>query len=153
MHLLAEGNIIIARPPADVFAFAADLAHFGLWFPGVVAIHAADGMPPASRGKRYRETVTVPMRGQREIDIVVVEADPGRRLVTEGDFPPLLPRMEMRFDAAEQGTATRFDWRMHSRGESLAAALVRGPARALMQKRAQAGLLRLKAFLEGGERG
>ena len=149
MHLLAEANIVIARPPPIVFAFAADLAQFGLWFPGVVAIRSEDDAPATTKGKRYRETVTLPLRGRRDIDITVVEAEPNRRLATEGDFPPLLPRMEMRFDPTEDGAATRFDWRMYSRGDSLAAAAMRGPARALMQGRARAGLARLKELLEG----
>ncbi|WP_119417753.1 SRPBCC family protein [Desertibaculum subflavum] len=148
MHLLAEFSIVIEKPPAVVFAFAADLARFGQWFPGVVAIHAEDTSPPAAMGKRYRETVTLPLGGRREIDIVVVDADPGRRLVTEGEFPPLLPRMEMRFDPAGSGDATLFDWRMYSRGATLRAAAMRVPARALMQGRAEAGLAKLKALLE-----
>jgi uncharacterized protein YndB with AHSA1/START domain len=150
MHLLAECSIVIEKAPDVVFGFATDLARFGEWFPGVVAFRAEDALPPATHGKRYRETVTLPLGGRRDIDIVVVEAEPNRRLVTEGDFPPLLPRMEMRFDAAEGGTATRFDWRMYSRGDSIAAAAMRVPARALMQDRARVGLARLKALLEGG---
>ena len=146
---VARCSIMIARPLPEVFAYAIALERFGAWFPGVRAIAAANELAPSQPGKRYLETVSLPFRGLRRILITVVAAEPDRFFATEGALTPLLPRMEMRF-AAEGDIGTRLDWQMLSRSGSRGVRLLLLPlARRVMQPRAEAGLRRLKALLEG----
>lgn len=149
MHLIAEASAAIARDPAAVFAYAADLGNFAAWFPGVVAIRAEDALPITQPGKRYREQVRIGFGRERTIAIAVKQAEPDRRLVTEGAFAPLLPRMEMVVTPSEDGGA-RLNWRMHSRSRSWPVRLLLLPlARRVMQKRAAIAMVRLKRILEG----
>src|SRR5512134_2691662 len=99
MYLLAERTTEIACPVNVAYQYAANLEHFGEWFPGVIAIESANDLSYAERGKEYLETVAVPLRGQRKIKLVVKEAEQDMSLITEGAFPPLWPRMQIRFEA------------------------------------------------------
>ncbi len=147
MPPIARSSIVIARPPSAVYAFATGLERFGAWFPGVRAIAAADNLAPVQPGKRYLETVSLPLRGLRRIVITVVAAEADRFFATEGALKPLLPRMEMRF--VPDGDGTRLEWQMLSRSRSrLVRRLLLPLARRVMQPRAEAGLHRLKALLE-----
>lgn len=148
MAPFARSSIVIARPVSAVFAYAIALDRFGAWFPGVRAMAAANDLAPAQPGKRYLETVALPLRGLRRIPITVVAAEPDRFFATEGALQPLLPRMEMRF-APEGAGGTRLEWQMLSRSSSWPVRLLLLPlARRVMQPRAEAGLHRLKALLE-----
>jgi hypothetical protein len=106
----------------------------------------------AAAGKKYRETFSVPLRGKRSVTIRVTDATAPRRLVTEGDLRPLLPRMEMELVDAGQNTF-EVRWRMLSRNENrLAGCTVLPVAGWVMRRRAKIGLLNLKLLLEGGRR-
>jgi hypothetical protein len=147
MHLLASSVVTIACSSMKAFDYAADLENFADWFPGVIGIAAHNELPFATAGKQYVETVAVPLRGKRTVRICVVEADSPKRLVTEGDLPLLLPRMEIEFeDIGENSCVVR--WRMLSRNKT---ALVRFAvlpvARRLVGRRATAGLRNLKQRL------
>ncbi|MCW7538595.1 SRPBCC family protein [Aquabacterium sp. A7-Y] len=148
MQLLAHQTTTIARPLEAVFRYACDLERFGEWFPGVLAIESANTLAPAQPGKEYLETVEIPFRGKRKVKITVKEAEAGRRLVTEGRLPPLMPRMEIVFE--EVGPAAcQVTWRMLSRNNGLLARWTVVPlARRVMRKRAAIGVRRLKDQLE-----
>lgn len=148
MHLLADQSITIKRPQAAVFAYVTDMERFGEWFPGVLGIESSNAMPHGQVGKEYLETVSVPLRGQRKIRIVVREAQAGRRFVTEGRFPPLMPRMEVEFFPGG-ADACRVRWRMYSRNDGMLFRLLLLPlARRVMRQRAAAAMPRLKRMLE-----
>lgn len=147
MHLLASVESRIDCPPARVFALISDMERFADWFPEVLEITGADQLPPATVGKRYLERVRVPLRGERRIEISVKEVEADRRFVTEGRFPPLLPRMEVQLQAEAGGT--RLCWRMYSRGRGWPLRLLLLLARRTLQRRAERGLERLKELLEG----
>ncbi len=148
MQLLAEHAVEIACPVDVSFNFACNLDRFGEWFPGVVAIKSANDLEHAVLGKRYLETVSIPLRGKRQVGITVTEAEPNRLLVTEGELPALMPRMEIRFQAINAGSC-HVTWRMFSRNTSLIARTVVVPlARGVMRKRAAIGMARLKRRLE-----
>lgn len=150
MHLLAEQSVEIARPVATVYRDATNLEHFGEWFPAVIAVVSANDLAHATVGKEYRETVEVPGRGRLDVRIVVREARPDAWLATEGDLPPLLPRMEMAFTALTPHSC-RLTWRMWSRhpgdDESVRTALWPAASR-LLSQRATEGLTRLRQRLE-----
>jgi hypothetical protein len=150
MHLLASPVVTIACSSRKAFDYAANLENFIDWFPGVIGIVADNELPFATPGKQYVETVAVPLRGKRRARIWVVEADSPKRLVTEGDLPLLLPRMEIEVnDIGENSCEVR--WRMLSRNEIVLVRFAVLPvARWLMGRRATAGLRNLKQRLEVG---
>ena len=149
MHLLASSVVTIACSRTKAFDYAADLENFIDWFPGVIGIVADDELPFATPGKQYVETVAVPLRGKRTVRIWVVEAASPKRLVTEGDLPLLLPRMEIEVDDIGENSC-EVRWRMLSRNEIVLVRFAVLPvARWLMGRRATAGLRNLKRRLEG----
>ncbi|HEX6722214.1 MAG TPA: SRPBCC family protein [Burkholderiaceae bacterium] len=151
MHLLADQTVAIQCPVGATYRYATDLAHFGQWFPGVLAITPVDALSPATIGKEYLETVEWPGGGQRSVRIRVREARADEWLATEGDLAPLLPRMEMRF-VARGPQSCELNWRMWSRhpGDDTLRQVVWPAAGRLITERAVAGLARLKQRLEAG---
>lgn len=150
MYLLAHATTRIACPRDAAFHYAANLENFAQWFPGVIEMTAADGLPFDAVGKRYREIVAVPWRGRRPVLLRVVEVTRPSRIVTEGTLATVLPRMEIGFRDAGPGQCD-VDWRMFSRTTSGFARWTILPlARRLMTRRAQAGMRRLKHRLEAG---
>jgi uncharacterized protein YndB with AHSA1/START domain len=148
MFLIASTSVIIDRPRESVFPYAADLAHFAGWFPGVIAVKPRDQAPITTVGKLYDEQLAMPFGRRRSVTIRVLEAEPQQRLVTEGSLPVLLPRMEMVFADAGAG-ACRLEWRMFSRNTApLARWTILPLARRTMQKRAEVAMGRLKNRLE-----
>lgn len=152
MRLLTSAVITIGCSSTKAFDYAADLKNFGDWFPAVINLVAEDDVAFTTPGKRYTETVAVPLRGERAVRIVVVEAEIPVRLVTEGDLPLVLPRMEIEFSAVgEKSCEVR--WRMLSRNETALARFTIVPfAGWLMGRRARAGLRNLKRLLDGPPR-
>ncbi|MEV0293498.1 SRPBCC family protein [Nocardia sp. NPDC050710] len=147
MFSLASAAVIVELSRDKTFAYVADLENFAAWFPGVISVVALDGVPIAEPGKRYVETVPVPLFGTRQVQIQVVEAIPSQRLVTEGRLPLLLPRMEIEFRDAGPNCC-EVHWRMFSRNESaLARRTVLPAVRWVMGKRAKAGLRNLRRRL------
>ncbi|GAB3541658.1 hypothetical protein GCM10027343_12460 [Noviherbaspirillum agri] len=148
MHLLAEESIHIKRPASDVFNYVTDMERFGEWFPGVLSIESANQHQHGQVGKEYLETVSIPLRGERKIKLVVREAEAGRRFVTEGKLSPLMPRMEVTFSPVAVASC-QLTWRMYSRNNGGFVRLALLPlARRVMRKRAAAGVKRLKRHLE-----
>lgn len=149
MYLLATSVARIACSPTTAFAYAADLENFQHWFPGVISIAACNELPYAAPGKQYVETVAVPLRGRRGVLIQVIDVDAPHRIVTEGDLPLLLPRMEIEFQETSTGSC-EVRWRMFSRNDSVLIRCTLLPlARCVMRRRALTGLHNLKVRLEG----
>jgi uncharacterized protein YndB with AHSA1/START domain len=147
MELLASARVVVDCTREQVFRFAADLAHFPEWFPGVVAVRPLDAAPAATVGKRYGETLALPFGRTRQVTIEVVEAQPDRRLVTQAAFPLLLPRMEMGFEDADGG-ACLLEWRMFSRNTATLPRWTVVPlARRTLQRRADMAMGRLRQLL------
>lgn len=148
MQLLAEAIIHIKRPVPDVFNYVTDMERFAEWFPGVLSIESANHHRHGQVGKEYLETVSLPLRGEKKIRLIVREAEAGRRFVTEGKLSPLMPRMEVTFSPV--GVAScQLTWRMYSRNEGKLVRIALLPLlRRLMRKRAAAGVRRLKRRLE-----
>ena len=67
MHLLAEHTIDISCPVDAAYRYASNLEHFGEWFPGVIAIESANGLAISELGKKYLETVAIPLRGTKKV--------------------------------------------------------------------------------------
>lgn len=150
MYSLAASAIEIECNMAQAYTYASNLEYFSEWFPSVIAIVSGDDVPHGNLGKVYHETVHVPLRGRRRVRITVVQAESPQLLITEGDLPALLPRMEMRFTSLGAHRCT-VEWRMYSRRHNgMSRFLVLPLARRIMRRRALHGLAALKALLEGG---
>lgn len=149
LQLLTEQTLAIARSVEATYQYATNLEHFAEWFPGVLSIESANTLEHGQRGKEYLETMAIPLRGTRKIKIRVKDAQPNQVFVTEGEFPPLKPRMEILFQATGADSC-RVTWRMFSRNDSLLfkATLLR-LFKSVMHKRAAIGLKRLQQKLEG----
>jgi len=147
MNVLAKETISIDRPAALIFDYVSNMENFGRWFQGVIAIEAVANEAHGTLGKTYLETVNIPLRGSRQIKLQVIESRKPTLFVTEGDFSPVMPRMEITI--TECGLSSRFEWKMYSRNHGiLFRALLLPLIRSEITKRAQKSLPRLKAVLE-----
>lgn len=148
MQLLTEQTTTVVRSAGAAYQYATNLEHFAEWFPGVLSIESANTLEHGQRGKEYLETIAAPLKGKRKIKICVKEAEFGKVFITEGEFPPLMPRMEIRFQAtgAESCSVT---WKMFSRNDSfLFNATLLHLFRSVLRKRAAVGIKRLQKILE-----
>lgn len=149
MIALARAQAQLARSAAEVFAYVADLRHFGGWFPGVLAIEARHPGGEPGPDAVYRETVRLPLRGATAVGIRVREFVPGQRLVTEGDLAPVWPRMqiEVRAQAADR---CALSWQMHSRSHRASIRLLSPLLRRVMQRRGDAAMTQLQQRFGAG---
>jgi uncharacterized protein YndB with AHSA1/START domain len=139
-----EGEIVIDRPAAEVFAYATDPDKFALW----TDVNSITRLSPGDAvGSRYQMDMGKgPMRAT--IVYKTVQLDPGRRWAMKTDAKsPIGWDSELAFEALGP-TSTR----MRSTGEvtlhgwrRLLEPLVRGELR----KNEQAELVTLKGILEG----
>lgn len=148
MNLLASETFSIGKPADEVFSFLSNMENFARWFPGVIRIESIDNDSHAVIGKTWLETVKVPLRGEKQITITVVATDGKSTFVTEGRFPPLLPRMEVRIVATDLANS-QVHWQMFSRNNSAVFKLLILPiAKAVLSKRSKIGVRRLQRLLE-----
>lgn len=135
----------IARPRAEVAAFAADPGNATAWYKNIEAVEWQTA-PPVAVGSKVRFRARFLGR-TLEYTYEVRELDPGRRFVmatAQGPFP-----METTYtwdDAAPGGTKMT----LRNCGEPSGFAAVTAPVMTLAMRRAnEADLRRLKALLEG----
>lgn len=126
------------------------MENFPEWFPGVRSIVPANSLPPTEPGKEYLEVVATTTGEERQILLRVKEVQRDLLFVTEGEYPPLLPRMEISIRAESAGSCA-VTWRMLSRNDAPEAELAWLPiARQTMKERAKLGVAQLKVRLENG---
>lgn len=148
MKLLAEQSTTIRCDVRTVFAYASNMENFSQWFPGVRSIVSANALQPTEPGKEYLEVVATPAGEERQVLVRVRQVEPDRLFVTEGEYPPLLPRMEILF-RAEGADECAITWRMFSRNDAPESELSWLPmARGAIRERAEAGVAQLKMRLE-----
>lgn len=137
-------EILIARPRAEVAAFAADPANTAAWYKNIRSVEW-ETPPPADVGTRIRFVAQFLGR-KLEYTYEIQHLEPGRRLVmstSEGPFP-----METSYEWADDGPgATRM--RLRNRGEPAGFAKVTAPMmRRAMRRANEADLRCLKELLE-----
>lgn len=148
MFLLAKTEVRISTKASEAYRILSDMERFGEWFPEVISIISANDMQCNEVGKKYLETVSIPLRGERQIELRVSESIENQRFVTEGDFVPLLPRMEI-FIAELSETEILVKWSMFSRNRNkLVQVLILPLAKRIIQQRANIASDRLKQLLE-----
>ena len=139
---MAEHEVTIARPPADVFAFLADGTNDPQWRPAVADVAHESG---TGLGARYRQGMKGPMGRRVPADFEVTEHEPPRALAFQVTAGPVRPRG--RYDLAPEGAGTRV--RFHLECE------LSGPKKLMMSRPVQKSmdgevrnLERLKQVLE-----
>ena len=115
--LLVEQSVLIARPIGDVFDVVSNHENYRRWFPNVVSITTADGLPHGVVGKIYQERIRLPNGRPKDIAIRVVESQSPHSFATEGDVAVLQPRMEISL-AVVSSAQTRLDLSFYSRNPS-----------------------------------
>jgi uncharacterized protein YndB with AHSA1/START domain len=115
-----RSSIVIARPPADVFAYVTDPAKLGTWQDAEEIVQLTPG--PVGAGTRFREVHRAMGRRREEIT-EVTSFDPGRRFaIRVVDGPPVDGSWE--FAPADGGRATRLTLTPTARVPRLARPLV-----------------------------
>jgi Polyketide cyclase / dehydrase and lipid transport len=138
-------EIEIARPRAEVAAYAADPANATAWYKNIASVRW-ETPPPVAVGSRMRFVARFLGR-TLEYSYEVRELDPGVRFVmstSDGPFP-----METTYSWEDAADGTRMTLR--NRGEPTGFAAVTAPVMSRAMRRANEGdLRRLKQLLEAG---
>ncbi len=119
MIKLASAIAQISAPIEQVFSFVSNMENYQQWFPGVIAIQAADSLAVNTPGKTYIETLQLP-DGEMELVITVDQYEANRLFQTKGDLPGLLPQMTVQFSALPAG-GCEISLAYHSRNPELTA--------------------------------
>jgi uncharacterized protein YndB with AHSA1/START domain len=96
-----ENTVTIARPADEVFAFLADLRNIPKWNYAIArTVQTSAG--PAAVGATYRQTRTIPRRGEESLEITVFE--PPTRLAVQGQIGPFQATTSYLLDPVADGT-------------------------------------------------
>lgn len=102
----AANEIVIARPPQDVFRFLADPQNDPQWRSGVLDLERISG---SGVGARYAQGVKGP-RGRRiAADIEITELEPASAIAFQAVTGPVRPRGRYLLASADGGTRVRFE--------------------------------------------
>jgi uncharacterized protein YndB with AHSA1/START domain len=102
----AANEIVIARPPQDVFRFLADPENDPQWRSGVRDLERISG---SGVGARYAQGVKGP-RGRRiAADIEITELEPASAIAFQTITGPVRPRGRYLLAPADGGTRVRFE--------------------------------------------
>ncbi|BFM18529.1 hypothetical protein R50073_47120 [Maricurvus nonylphenolicus] len=96
MILLTKKTMVFGQAIEQIFPYVTNMENYMDWFPGVVSIESTDDLPPATKGKRYQEYLSLP-EGNVSLVIEVKESKINECFYTEGDLSPVLPAMLMEF--------------------------------------------------------
>jgi uncharacterized membrane protein len=142
-----EQEVVIARPPDDVFAYLSDLGNLPEWQTSVTELHA-DDEGPLEEGARFTEVRRV--AGKRiESRLEVETIAPGRELALRVVTGPVPGTVRHLLEAAGDGTRLRVIGELSGGGlRGLAGPLLERAAR----REAAADLRRLKQVLEQSAR-
>jgi uncharacterized protein YndB with AHSA1/START domain len=101
--VIAFSNTVdIARQPADVFAYLADLEHTPEWNRAITSTRKVSP-GPIGVGTRYRQTRSVPRPAVETLE--VTQLDPDRRIEVVGDLGPF--RAHLTYDLSPTALGTR----------------------------------------------
>jgi uncharacterized protein YndB with AHSA1/START domain len=114
-----ERTAVIPAPPADVFAYLADLANLAEWQSGIVSAERIDTgeMRVGSSARVARE-----LMGQRmEVPLTVSEYEPPHRLGITSEVSGVRAAATLDLTPALGGTATDLEFAMEIRGSLVTA--------------------------------
>lgn len=147
MRVDASNEVVVARSPADVFAFLADAENDPAWRPGVLDIERVSGEGP-SAGARYRQGVKGPGGRRLPADIETTALEPDRLVAFQAVEGPVRP--EGRYELAPDGAGTRVRFALHAELRGLKVAMAPAVRRTMATEVGH--LENLKRVLEGGRR-
>jgi uncharacterized protein YndB with AHSA1/START domain len=141
-----EAGITIAAPPAEVFAFVADLANLPRWQSGIVS---AQRTSPDPVGVGSTARVVRDLAGQSlTVDLTITEFEPGRRLALASEASGVRVKATLEMEPATDGTVAR------SGIEITAGSLFMAPLEGMIANAAAGelatGLERLRDAVEAG---
>jgi uncharacterized membrane protein len=102
----ASSEIVINRPPDDVYAFLADPENDPQWRSGVLDLTRVSG---GGIGARYAQGVRGPGGRRIPADIEITELLPGKSIAFQAVAGPVRPRGRYLLDAVDGGTRVRFE--------------------------------------------
>ncbi|MDX1491646.1 MAG: SRPBCC family protein [Pseudohongiellaceae bacterium] len=150
--ILAEHTITIERTIDAVFDYISNHENYVNWFPGAISVVSKNELPHGTTGKIYTEQVKLLSGRLCEMEIPVVRCTRPSLFVTEGQFSPLHPRMEIRLERLG-ADLTKLQWVFSSRNQStLGRFLVRILAKRNLLKRSTEAMANLKSILEQTEK-
>ena len=136
-----SASATIPAPPSQVFAFLADLENLPRWQSGVVS---AELTTPGEIGVGSRAHVARDLLGQRiEVDITVVDYDPGRRVALESAASGVGVQARLDLEPDPGGTAVTFA--MDIRAQSIFMAPIEGMIAGAAQQDLADSLERVRA--------
>lgn len=139
-------SIETRMPPAEAFAYMADVTNFPEWDPGVVHVRPVPGTGPGP-GAAYDLTVHAGAKTVMRYEVKAFE--PPRRVLLVARTPFLVSEDEVRVEATASGSTVTYDAKLTFRGPlTLAAPLLDpmlGVAFRRLGDRAAAGLRRVLA--------
>ena len=90
-------------PVEDAFAFIADFANASRWDPGVASAQRIDASGPAEEGARYQLGIRMG-GGVAQMEYRIVDLEPDRRVVLNGQGAGVLAVDDIRFDVRDGRT-------------------------------------------------
>ena len=102
----ASSEIVINRPPDDVFEFLANPENDPQWRSGVIDLKRVSGY---GIGARYAQGVKGPGGRRIPADIEITELTPGETIAFQTVTGPVRPRGRYRLTAVDDGTRVRFE--------------------------------------------
>jgi carbon monoxide dehydrogenase subunit G len=121
MRVDASNEVVVERPPAEVFAFLGDAENDRAWRPGVIDIERVSGDGPGA-GARYRQGVKGPAGRRIDADVETTAYEPDRLIGFRATAGPVRPEGRYELDAADGGTRVRFTLAAELRGLKVAMA-------------------------------
>ena len=144
-------TIDIRRPPADVFAFIAELRNMPLWYEAVRQVTKTTPGPTAA-GSRYRIARSLP-GGPAHNDIEVTDYVLNRRVTLESREGPTPFRYRYGIEPALDGTTVTLEASISGAGLPGPAAHVDRLATQLFKQGMKQNLYELKRSLEAAQEG
>ena len=102
----ASSEIVINRPPDDVFEFLANPENDPQWRSGVIDLKRVSGN---GIGARYAQGVKGPGGRRIPADIEITELSPGETIAFQTVTGPVRPRGRYRLTAVDDGPRVRFE--------------------------------------------
>jgi uncharacterized protein YndB with AHSA1/START domain len=141
-------NILIARPPHEVFSYATDPSRFAEWQDDVVRVRIEGGRPP-SEGSRFTTTRRIG-RVEHTSTQEITALNPPMSFAARGVDGPLMADASITVEPLDGG-GSQVTFTLDFRGRGMGRLLVPDVVRRLAQRGAPRSYRNLKERLESGD--
>jgi uncharacterized protein YndB with AHSA1/START domain len=142
-------NIVIARPPDEVFSYATDPSRFAEWQDDVVSVRI-EGRQPPSVGSRFTTTRRIGRVAHRSTQ-EITELSPPRSFAARGVDGPLRANASITVEPLDGGTRSRVTFVLDFLGRGMGKLLVPDVVLRLAERGAPRSYRNLKERLESGD--